>query len=297
MLAIFGIYSYLDYRMEKRQWKGKTKQSFEEMTARNSFISRIGEKFDQTEFGRKLGSRLRKVNLFLTPTEFCSMLFVGGLGITLVLNMLFKFKLSISLIMAIIAVFVISQFIFIIRKNKYHERLNSQLSEVCATLSNGTKSGMTIAQGFQLVARELSEPSRGEFQRLSNELALGVDFEEALLKFQKRIKGREYKLFIVTLLTQKKAGGNLNETLEEMAQVLDERKFLEQEIKTLTSEQRFISYVIPSIPIVLVLLINMVMEEFTDVLYSGPGLILIILFGIGTVLSFILVRKVTDIRV
>lgn len=164
-------------------------------------------------------------------------------------------------------------------------------------MSNGTKSGMTIAQGFQLVARELSEPSRGEFQRLSNELALGVDFEEALLKFQKRIKGREYKLFIVTLLTQKKVGGNLNETLEEMAQVLDERKFLEQEIKTLTSEQRFISYVIPSIPIVLVLLINMVMEEFTDVLYSGPGLILIILFGIGTVLSFILVRKVTDIRV
>ncbi|MFC4403104.1 type II secretion system F family protein [Gracilibacillus xinjiangensis] len=297
MFGIWGIFSYLDYRLNKQKWKGKTKVDFEHTQNRKSFIVIWGERFDQTDYGKKLELRLRRVNIILTPSEFCSMLFVGGLGLTLVFNMLLKFNLSMSFIFAIIAIVAITQLIFLIRRNKYQEKLNNQLSEVCVTLANATRSGMTLSQGFQLVARELSEPSRSEFKQLSNELSLGLDFEDALLKFQKKIKGREYKLFIVTLLTQKKAGGNLHETLEEMAKVLDERKFLEQEIKTLTSEQKFISYIIPSIPIVLILAINMMMEEFTKVLFTIPGIIILIIFAIGTVFSFILVQKVTKIRV
>lgn len=297
MLGIWGLYSLLDFRMKKREWKSSTRESFEHLKVRRSFLYKLGERFDQSTYGKDLGENLRKVNIVLTPSEFCSMLIISGMGIALVFNLLFKFTLLISFIIACISIFAITQLTFTIRRNKYQERLNEQLSEVCATLSSATRSGMTLNQGFQLVAEEMSEPSRGEFKRLSNELNLGVNFEDALLKFQERMKGREYKLFIVTLLTQKKAGGNLHDTLEEMAQVLDERKFLEQEIKTLTSEQRFVSYVIPAIPIILVILINMVMEDFTKVLYSGPGLILLIVFSIGTILSFFLVKKVTTVRV
>lgn len=297
MFGIWGIFNYLDYRMEKRNWKGKARKVFEQDIIRKSFIILLGERFDHSAYGKKLEAKLRKVSIVLTPSEFCSMILVGGLIVTLVLNLLFKFSILISSVISIIVMVVIIQMLFIIRRNKYHEKLNEQLSEVCSTLSNATRSGMTLTQGFQLVARELSEPSKGEFQRLTHELNLGMDFEEALLKFQERVKGREYKLFIVTLLTQKKAGGNLHQTLEEMARVLDERKFLTQEIKTMTSEQQFISYVIPSIPVGLLLLINMMMTDFLNVLYTGPGLILLIIFGIGIVLSFYLVRKVTNIRV
>ncbi|SES21599.1 tight adherence protein B [Gracilibacillus ureilyticus] len=297
MFGIWGVFSYLDYRLNKQKWKGKTRTDFEHTQNRKSFIVIWGERFDQTDYGKKLELRLRRVNIILTPSEFCSMLFVGGLGLTLIFNMLLKFNLSMSFIFAVIAIAAITQLIFLIRRNKYQEKLNNQLSEVCVTLANATRSGMTLSQGFQLVARELSEPSRSEFKQLSNELSLGQNFEDALLKFQQKIKGRDYKLFIVSLLTQKKAGGNLHETLEEMAKVLDERKFLEQEIKTLTSEQKFISYVIPSIPIILIFAINMMMEEFTKVLFTIPGIIILAMFAIGILLSFILVQKVTKIRV
>lgn len=295
--AIWGIYNYLDYRMEKREWKGKTKQTFETVKTRKSFIIILGERFDQTDYGKKLNLKLRKINLFLTPSEFCSMLIVGGMAVVMVLNKVFNFEFLMSVIFAVIAIIAISQLLFIIRRNKYQEKLNEQLSEVCGTLANATRSGMTINQGIQLVAREISEPARAEFQRLSDELSLGVDFEQALLSFQKRFHGRQFMLFVVTLITQKKAGGNIHETLEEMAHILDERKFLEHEINTLTSEQRFVSYIIPAIPIFLVLAINTIMEGYINVLFSGLGLILLIIFSIGTALSFFLVKKVTNIRV
>ena len=283
--------------MEKGQWKGNARTTFEATNRRKSFIVIWGERFDQTDYGKKINEKLHRVNLFLTPSEFCSMLSVGVIGLVLICQIILKLSLIISIVFSIVAILTIAQLIFIVRRNKYQEKLNNQLSEVCTTLANGTRSGMTIIQGFHLIARESNEPSRSEFQRLSNELSLGVDFEEALLNFQKRIKGKEYKLFIVTLLTQKKAGGNLHETLEEMAKVLDERKFLDQEIKSLTSEQRFISYIIPAIPIVLIVLINIMMEDFTKALFTVPGIILLVVFGIGTILSFVLVRKVTNIRV
>lgn len=296
-LGIWGLYSYLDFRMKKREWKSSTRESFEHLHKRKSFLYKFGERFDQSSYGKRLGEKLQKINILLTPSEFCSMLIISGMIIVIVFHLLFKFTFFISLLIAVFGIFVFTQLTFSIRRHKYQTRLNEQLSEVCTTLANATRSGMTLNQGFQLVAQEMNEPSRSEFQRLFNELSLGVNFEEALLNFEKRMKGREYKLFIVTLLTQKRAGGNLHETLEEMAHVIDERKYLEQEIKTITSEQRFVSYIIPVIPILLVILVNTVMEDFIKVLYSGPGLILLIVFLLGTFLSFFLVKKITTIRV
>lgn len=297
VFAIWGLYSYMDYRMEKRQWKGKTKVALDAPKRRKSFIVVWGEKFDQSDRGHKLQRKLREINLHLTPSEYVSMFILGGLILFFFSNNFLKFPMHISILIGVAGSYGINRLLFLIRRNKLEEKMNEQLSEVCATLSNATRSGMTITQGIQLVADEISEPSKSEFQRLANELSLGVDFEEALLKFQKRFKSREFTIFVVTLITQKKSGGNIHDTLEEMAHVLDERQFLEQEIKTLTSEQRFVSYIIPAIPIMLVLGINLMMEGYLNVLFSGLGIFLLIIFVLGTGLSFVLVRKVTNIRV
>ncbi|RLL46511.1 hypothetical protein D8M04_04700 [Oceanobacillus piezotolerans] len=294
---ILAIYNLLDYRMKKREWKASTRRNFTIEITRKSFLTVWGDKFDETNYGRKIREKLNKINLHLTPSEFTSMIIVGGMALIVLLHLVFKFDLRLSIIFTIIAIIAVIQLLFISRRNKYQERLNEQLAGVCSSLASATRSGMTISQGINLVAREANEPTRSEFKRLANELSLGVEFEQALQNFQKRTRGREYMLFIVTLLTQKKAGGNLHSTLEEMAHILDERKFLEQEIKTLTSEQRFVSMIVPLIPITLVFLINMIMEGYVNVLFSGFGLFLSIIFIAGTVLSFYLVRKVTNIRV
>ncbi|MBW9234566.1 hypothetical protein JQK62_20355, partial [Leptospira santarosai] len=64
----------------------------------------------------------------------------------------------------------------------------------------------------------------------------------------------------------------------EMSQTLDERKLLKQEIKTMTAEQRYISYIVPVIPIFLVLMMNNIIEGFLDPLFTGLGLILFAFF-------------------
>ena len=114
---------------------------------------------------------------------------------------------------------------------------------------------------------------------------------------EKRIDHKEFHLFTATLLIQKKAGGNLYAVLDEMSQTLDERKLLKQEVKTMTAEQRYVSNMVPFIPIFLVLMMNNIIEGFLDPLFTGIGLIFLAFFLTGTVLTFVTVRKITNIRV
>src|SRR5690606_31262775 len=221
----------------------------------------------------------------------------GGMAVMVLSTTLFNITFPINLGLGIIVVVAIYWLLFLIRKNKYNEQLNDQLAEVCRLLGNSARAGMTINQGIDLVSREVSEPAKYEFQRISHELKLGVDFDKVMRDLQKRVPSRDFQLFAATLLIQNRSGGNLFVVLDEMANTLEERKILKQTIKTMTAEQRFISYLVPLLPVFLILMMNQIMDGFLEPLATLPGIILGTIFLLGTVITFLLVRKVTNIRV
>lgn len=297
LFGLWGAYSYLGYRAEKRQWKQRVTGWYGERQKRKSFFVVLGDRFDQTKYAEPLKGKLQQANLPLTPSEFLGMLSLAFMAITVLSNSMFGLTYALGAIIGILTVIATYFILFWLRQNKYEERLNNQLGEVCRLLGNSVRAGMTIYQGVDLVAREVASPAKEEFQRLSQELQLGVDFEKALKDMQKRHKSREFQLFIATLLIQKRAGGNLYAVLDEMSQTLDERKLLLQSIKTMTAEQRYISYLLPILPVFLVLMMNQIIDGFLQPLMTVPGAILGFLFLGTTVLAFILVRKVSNIRV
>ncbi|MGD6879546.1 MULTISPECIES: type II secretion system F family protein [Bacillus] len=297
LFGLWGVYNFLGYRTAKNDWRKKASKVYGKKRTRKSFILILGDKFDETKFGKESIRKLRRANIFLMASEFYGILLFGAIAVAFLLNNFFGIQFPINIIASILLMEVIRRVLFAIRKNKYQERMNEQLPEICRILANATRSGMTLAQGVSIAAQELNEPAREEFSRLDSELKLGIDFNRALRNMQKRNPSREYQLFVATLLIQKKAGGNIHAVLDEMGQTLEERKLLLQEIKTMTAEQRFVSYVVPVVPVFLLLMMNNINEGFIDPLFSGFGLILLVLFIIGTLLTFILVRKVTNIRV
>ncbi|PLS15380.1 hypothetical protein CVD28_23960 [Bacillus sp. M6-12] len=297
LMFIISGYYYLDYRKDKREWRKQVHNFYNEGNKRKSFIVLLGDRFDRTETAQPIYEKLTGANIPFTPSEYIGALAVSYMGIIIILRNFFSLKLSITFILAVIMLEAGKRVLFLIRKNMVKQRIIEQLPEICRLLANSTRSGMTLTQGINMVAQEISQPAKGEFQRLAQEITLGIDFNSALRSMEKRINSREFQLFVATLLIQKKAGGNLYSVLDEMSQTLEERKILQQEIKTMTAEQRYVSYLVPLIPIILVLMMNNVIDGFLDPLFSGLGVILLIFFLGGTVLTFILVRKVTNIRV
>lgn len=293
---LFGAYLFLDFRRKKQEWKKKLKQRYPE-EKRKSAISVWGDRFDESEMSSSLTKKLKSANVSLLASEYLGLHVLGVLVFYVAFNMVFGMSAFISLLLTV-GILAASHFLlFYMRKNKFEERLNEQLSEVCRLLANAARSGMTISQGIDLVSREVNEPAREEFKRLSHELKLGVPFETALRAVQKRNSSRDFQLFIATLLIQKKTGGNLAATLETMSHTLEDRKLLHQTIQTMTSEQRYISLIVPAMPVLILLFMNNIIEGFTDPLTTTPGIIMMIVFGFGVILSFFLIRQITNIKV
>ncbi|QHS24154.1 hypothetical protein GWK91_15150 [Virgibacillus sp. MSP4-1] len=293
---LVGMVYYLDFRKEKRDWRKRAEQFYHVEERRKSFIVLLGDRFDRTEAARPMFKKLKSANIPLTPSEFIGAKIVAFMGLIFVLSNLFHLKFLLSFIISLLFIEAAKKLLFMVRKNKVKERMAEQLPEICRILANATRSGMTLNQGIQMVAQEINDPARAEFKQLAHELSLGIEFNSAIQSLEKRMNNREFKLFVATVLIQKKAGGNLSAILEEMGQTLEDRKILKQEIKTMTAEQRYISYLVPVIPVFLVLMMNNIIDGFIDPLLSGIGILLALLFIGGTVATFLLVRKVTNIR-
>lgn len=297
LMLIWGIYNYLGFRKEKREIKKKFEQLFIRKNERKSYIARVGDQFDQSEYAGEFKKKLMYANIPLLPSEFFAVLLFSLFTLTILLYGFFSVPAVISVIISSVFCLFTYWMIFLVRRNKYIDKLNNQLSEVCRLLGNGTKAGMTIIQGLEVVASEIDSPAREEFKTLTQNIRLGVNFERALKEMEKRVPTREYKLFISALLIQKRAGGNLTKVLHEMAYTLEERKILRQTIKTATAEQRFVSYILPAMPIFLLFMLNNIMDGFIDLIFTVPGAILMIIFIIGMAIALLLVRAVTNIKV
>ncbi|WP_245959526.1 type II secretion system F family protein [Neobacillus piezotolerans] len=296
LLGLWGSYFFLGYRSQQREWKQRVNQWFPE-ERRKSKISVLGDKFDRSQSAEPLAQKLQNANVALLPSEYVGVHILGFLALFVLLFNVFNVPPFVSMLVSLLVLYIAHYLLFFIRKNKYEERFNEQLAEICRLLGNAARSGLTINQGLEIVAREVPAPAGPEFSRIVNELKLGVPIETALRSVQKRNKSREFQLFIATILIQKKTGGNLAATLESMGHTLEDRKVLTQTIKTMTSEQRYISLIIPAMPVFILLMMNNIIEGFTDPLWTGPGLIILVLFLTGLLISFVLIRKITNIRV
>jgi len=296
LFLIWGAYNYFGYRAKKREWRQRIGNWYTE-GKRKSFIVVLGDRFDETKTAEPIARKLQTANIPITPSEYLGMHILGFLAMFVIFGSMFKVPFPFNAIIPAAVLYAVHFLLFLLRKNKYEERFNGQLSEVCRLLGNAARSGMTINQGIDLAAKETPSPAGDEFKRISNELKLGIPLETALRSIQKKNTSRDFQLFIATILIQKKTGGNLAAILESMAQTLEDRKLLNQSIKTMTAEQRYISFIVPLLPVFLLLVMNAMIDGFTDPLWTGPGIIILILFGMGIILSFFIIRKITNIRV
>ena len=297
LIGIWGIYEYLGYRAKKTEWKKKAEEWYDVKSQRKSFLLVWGDRFDRTPHAQEVQSKLTRANISLAPSEYYGIMLVGALGLAFFFNSVVGLKFPYNFVCGIATMYLLQNLLFLVRRNKYQERLNDQLSEVCRLLANSLRAGLTLTQGIELVAREIPQPAGQEFKRMAREIQLGVSFDKALADMEKRIPTRDFRIFAATLFIQRRAGGNLSEVLQEMAETLEDRRIVNQEIKTMTAEQRYVSILVPIMPIALVLMMNTMNEGFIDPLFSGFGLILLGVFILGTILSYVLVKKVTNIKV
>lgn len=164
----------------------------------------------------------------------------------------------------------------------------SQFPEAIELIVRGLRSGLPVTESIKSVGTEMEDPVGGEFRRIADSLRLGQTLDQALWAGATRLDTPEFRFFVISLSVQQETGGNLAETLENLANILRKRKQMKKKIKALSAEARASAMIIGSLPFVMFGALFLVNPEYALILVRDPrGLLLLaaaatsLLLGIG----------------
>ncbi|WP_298332261.1 type II secretion system F family protein [Asticcacaulis sp.] len=115
-------------------------------------------------------------------------------------------------------------------------KFTASFADAIDILVRGIKSGLPVHDGLKVIARELPAPLGPEFQRLNENIAIGMGLDMALEKMCERMPTPELRFFTIVIAIQQKTGGNLAEALGNLSHVLRSRRMMREKIKALSSE-------------------------------------------------------------
>jgi tight adherence protein B len=177
--------------------------------------------------------------------------------------------LSVSIAAAIVAVLVVRG-LFGWQQRRFAVQLFRQLPDAIQLVTSTVRSGLPVHEAFRTIAREMPQPTAGQFAIVCSEVNLGRPPEEAVEAIYRRTQVAEYAMFAVTLAVQLKSGGSLAETLQNLGDTVTQRVALAARAKALAGEVIFSSRALTISPLIGGGLLYAANPQNVDLLFSDP---------------------------
>jgi tight adherence protein B len=211
------------------------------------------------------------------------------LGLVAVITLGLKLRGAPFLLSLLVGIFVgIGLPHFVIGKmiKRRINKFTNNFPDAIELMVRGLRSGLPITETLGIVASEIQGPVGVEFRMVSDKMKIGRTMEAALQETADRLMTAEFQFFVITLAIQRETGGNLAETLSNLADVLRKRAQMKLKIRAMSSESKASAYIVGSLPFVvftLVWLINpgYMAHFFDDQRLMVAGLGGLLWMGIG----------------
>jgi tight adherence protein B len=162
------------------------------------------------------------------------------------------------------------------RVNKF----NVNFPDAIELMVRGLRSGLPITETLGIVAGEIPGPVGIEFRMVADKMKIGRTMEAALQETADRLGTAEFQFFVITLAIQRETGGNLAETLSNLADVLRKRAQMKLKIRAMSSESKASAYIVGSLPFVVFTLVFLMNPSYMGKFFVDERLIIAGLGGI-----------------
>jgi tight adherence protein B len=226
-----------------------------------------------------LGARLQQAGLSLTVTHFWIGSGVFGVVILLVM-LLLRQAVWIDVAVAFVAGLGLPRWIVGFLAKRRTKAFTEAFADAIDVIVRGIKSGLPVHDCLRIISHESPAPLGPEFQRLVENLAVGLTMDQAMEQMYQRMPTSELRFFSIVLAIQQKTGGNLAEALGNLSAVLRARKLMREKIKALSSEAKASAMIIGSLPPGVVGLISVTAPAYMAVMFNDPRGKVMLLGGI-----------------
>ena len=263
-------------------------------------LSPLGDALNRALASRGLGAdlatQLARADLKITVGEFVAatvilVVLAGGLAFVL------RRDIIITAGACLAGFFAPRFYVGLVRKRRL-KAFNNQLADTINLMVNGIRAGYSILQAMEAVSREMGPPVAIEFERVVQEVQLGLTMEHALSNMLRRVPSDDLDMMITAINVQREVGGNLAEVLDSISHTIRERIRIKGDIQALTAYGRGAGNLLSAVPVILSVIIYLVNPDFISLLFTHPcGWIMLGVAGVGIVAGYLIIRKIVDIEV
>ena len=210
--------------------------------------------------------RISKADVKLRVSEYIIFVFVAAIGVAAAAYFLMNQNGWLAAFGAVVGM-QIPRIYLGITASKRMNAFDNQLSDTLNLWVNALRSGYSVLQGMEAIATELPPPVSREFERVVQEVRLGLGMEEALDNMYNRVPSEDLDLVITAVNIQREVGGNLAEILDTISYTIRERVRIKGEIRALTAQGRISGWVVGLLPLGLAGLLYMMNPEYMEQLW------------------------------
>lgn len=152
--------------------------------------------------------------------------------------------------------------------------------EAIDLIVRGLKSGLPVTESMKSVSVEIPDPVGREFRFITEQLAIGKTLDEALWAAAENVGAPEFRFFVVSMSVQRETGGNLSETLENLADILRKRRQMKLKVRALSSEARASALILGILPFAMFTIIYLVNAGYLNTLFTDTRGLVMLGFGL-----------------
>jgi tight adherence protein B len=214
-----------------------------------------------------LEDRIRAAGLEWTKQKFLMVSVMAALGIAA-----FAFVLGAPVWFAPVLLVVIGlgvpRWVLSFLKARREKKFLNEFGNAIEVIVRGAKAGLPIIDCLKIVAKESAEPVRTEFAILIETQALGIPLPECAQRMYRRMPLPEVSFFAIVLQIQQKSGGNLTEILQNLANVLRDRKKLKAKVTAMSQEAKASAMIIGALPFVVMTAVGMTSPDYMRLMWT-----------------------------
>lgn len=159
-------------------------------------------------------------------------------------------------------------------------KFTADFPDALELMVRGLRSGLPIGETLSVVSTEIRGPVGEEFKLVTERIRIGKSMDQALQETAERLGTPEMNFFVITLAIQRETGGNLAETLSNLANVLRQRSQMKLKIRAMSSESKASAYIVGSLPFIVFGLIYWINPNYLGTFFTDDRLIVTGLGGL-----------------
>lgn len=145
-----------------------------------------------------------------------------------------------------------------------------QFPEAIDLIARSLRAGHAFTSGLGIAAEEVPAPVGLEFRRVYDEQNFGMALPDALRAMARRVPVLDARFFVTAVLTQREAGGNLAEVLDNLSNVMRDRFKVRRQIRVVSAHGRITAWVLSCLPPALAAVLFLVSPQFMRILIDDP---------------------------